>query len=211
MSATATEQRTHYRLTGDGYEFCNCNPGCTCNFAGFPSSSDGSCQALVAGEIRSGFCGDTDLSGLKTATLIKWPKAIHDGNGAAVLVVEPECTDEQLGAIAQIYGGQLGGMPWEILAGTLTSVSVAKARITLKREGMDSRVDIDGIGSAAGRFLRNPVTNDPHEAHIVLPTGFIWKDGHCGIGEFQVSAEGLDLEFRDSNWIYYEFDWTNTG
>ena len=211
MTATSTEQRTQYRLRGDGYEFCNCNPGCTCNFAGFPSSSDGSCQALVAGEITSGHCGDVDLTGIKTATLIKWPKAIHDGNGAAVLVVEPECTDEQLGCLAQIYGGELGGMPWEILAGTLSSVTVAKARISLQRDNMDSKVEIEGIGSATGRFLRNPVTNDPHEAHIVLPTGFIWTDGHCGIGDFDASAEGISLSFKDTNWIYYAFDWTNSG
>lgn len=211
MSATMTEQRTQWRLTGHGYEFCNCNPGCTCNFSGFPSSKDGSCQALVATEIASGHCGDIDLSGLKTASLIKWPKAIHDGNGQAVLIVEPECTDEQLGAIAQILGGELGGMPWEILAGTLTGVAVAKARITLQRDGMDASISIDGIGTARGTYFRNPVTGEKHEARIVLPDGFIWSDGSCGVGEFDVNAEGIALSFKDTNWISYEFDWSNAA
>lgn len=46
--ATATEPAIAWRLTGRGYEFCNCQPGCTCNFSGFPTSSDGSCKAAVA-------------------------------------------------------------------------------------------------------------------------------------------------------------------
>jgi hypothetical protein len=209
VTATTTEQRTQWQLSGHGFEFCNCNPGCTCNFSGFPSSPDGSCQAFVASEYTSGHCGDVDLSGLKTVSLIKWPKAIHDGGGQAVLVVEPECTDEQLGAIAQILGGELGGMPWEILAGTLSGVSVTKARITIERDGMDSSVTVDGIGTAKGRYFRNPVTGEKHEARIVLPDSFIWSDGHCGVGEFEASAEGVSLAFKDTNWIYYEFAWSN--
>ena len=211
MTATTTEQRTQWRLTGDGYEFCNCNPGCTCNFSGFPSSSDGSCKALVAVSITSGRCGDVDLTGLKTVSIIDWPKAIHDGNGKAVLVVEPECTDEQLGALAQIYGGELGGMPWEILAGTLTGVSVARARITIEQKGMDATVSVEGIGNARGRYLANPVTGERHEVAIELSEGFIWRKGECGVGDFEASAEGVSLSFKDTNWIFYQFDWSNAG
>ena len=39
--------------------------------------------------------------------------------------------------------------------------------------------------------------------------GFIWTKGECGIGTFQVEAEGIRLDFTDTNWIYYEFDWSN--
>ncbi|HVF32683.1 MAG TPA: hypothetical protein VM933_06575 [Acidimicrobiales bacterium] len=43
----------------------------------------------------------------------------------------------------------------------------------------------------------------------MLDTGFIWKAGDCGTGSFTVEAEGLSLSFDDSNWIRYDFDWTN--
>jgi len=42
-----------------------------------------------------------------------------------------------------------------------------------------------------------------------LETGFIWIRGDCGQGSFHVEAEGINLDFSDSNWIYYDFDWTN--
>ena len=45
--------------------------------------------------------------------------------------------------------------------------------------------------------------------HIVLPDGFIWTKGECGVGSFTMQAEGLSLSFEDSNWIRYEFDWSN--
>jgi hypothetical protein len=57
--------------------------------------------------------------------------------------------------------------------------------------------------------LRNAATGEAHEAHITLPDGFIWTDGNCGIGTFSASARGIDLDFADTNWIHYAFDWSN--
>jgi len=209
MTTTDAEPTTRWSLSGVGYEYCNCNPGCTCNFSGFPSSSDGSCKALVANVIREGRCGDVDLAGVTAVAIIDWPHAIHDGNGRAVFVVAPETTDEQIGALSQIYTGALGGMPWEILGTTYEVAGLVKAPIQISEAGIDSAVEIEGVGRAQGRAMRNPVTDEPHEAHITMPDGFIWTDGNCGVGSFSVSAEGLALDFTDTNWILYEFNWTN--
>lgn len=209
MSVTDSETMTRWSLSGVGYEYCNCDPGCTCNFSGFPSSSDGSCKALVANVIREGRCGDVDLAGVTAVAIMDWPQAIHDGNGRAVFVVAPETSDEQIGALSQIYTGALGGMPWEILGTTFEVAGLVKAPINISDAGIDSALEIEGVGSAQGRAMRNPVTDEPHEAHITLPDGFIWTDGNCGIGSFNVSAEGVSLDFADTNWIHYEFSWTN--
>lgn len=206
---TAAEPTTRWSMTGIGYEYCNCQPGCTCNFSGFPSSRDGSCKAFVVNVIREGRCGDVDLGGVTAAAIVDWPRAIHDGNGRAVFVVAPETTDEQVGALSQIYTGALGGMPWEILGSTYEVAGLAKAPLTIDDAGIDSSVEIEGLGRAQGRALRNPVTDEVHEVHITLPDGFIWTDGNCGVGSFEVAAEGISLDFRDTNWIHYGFDWSN--
>ncbi len=206
---TATETTTAWRLKGTGYEFCNCQPGCTCNFSGFPTSPDGSCKAAVGNRIVEGHCGDVDLSGIDAVALIDWPGPIHDGGGKAVFVVPPEVTDDQLGAMAQIFTGQLGGMPWAILGSTYEVAGVVRADVNIEDNGIESSVSIPGVGEARGTSLRNPVTNEPHGVKIDLDQGFIWKRGDCGQGSFQMAAEGIELDFTDSNWIRYEFEWTN--
>ena len=67
----------------------------------------------------------------------------------------------------------------------------------------------EGYGRATGDTFKNPVTGESHQAHIELPDGFIWTKGECGIGSFEVEAEGLRLGFTDTNWILYDFDWSN--
>jgi hypothetical protein len=204
-----TEQKTKWHLRGKGYEFCNCAPGCTCNFSGFPSSSDGSCKAFVGNFIDEGSCGDVDLSGVKAIAILDWPKAIHDGGGKAVFVVEPSTTDEQINCLSQIYTGQLGGNPWAILGTTFEVAGLVKAPITLEGSGLAVTLKAEGVGQGSGDTFKNPVTGEPHEAQIVLPDGFIWTKGDCGVGSFSAKAEGIDLSFKDSNWIFYEFDWAD--
>ena len=206
---TTTETTTAWRLKGKGYEFCNCQPGCTCNFSGFPTSPDGSCKALVGNHITEGHCGDVDLGGIKVAAIIDWPKAIHDGGGKAVFVVPPAVSEEQLGCLAQIFTGQLGGMPWAILGTTFEVAGVVRAEVEIADDGINSGMRIPGVGEAKGTTLKNPVTGEDHLAAVVLDTGFIWSRGDCGQGTFDVEAEGIHLSFENSNWIYYDFDWTN--
>ena len=196
-------------MKGKGYEFCNCQPGCTCNFSGFPTSPDGSCKAAIGTHIVEGHCGDVDLSGITAVAIIDWPKAIHDGNGRAVFVVPPEVSEKQLGSLAQIFTGQLGGMPWSILGPTFEVAGVVRADVNLDDDGMNSGFSIPGVGEAKGTALKNPVTGEEHLAAIVLDGGFIWERGDCGQGSFDVEAEGIHLKFEDSNWILYDFDWSN--
>lgn len=208
---TSTEISTRWRLQGKGYEFCNCQPGCTCNFSGFPTSPDGSCKGAVGTHIVQGYCGDVDLSDIKAVAIFDWPGPIHEGNGKAVFVVPPAVSDEQLGAMAQIFTGQLGGMPWAILGSTYEVAGVVRADVDLDDNGMHSGFTIPGVGQARGTTLKNPVTGDDHAVAIVLEDGFIWKRGECGQGSFEVEAEGIHLDYHDSNWILYDFDWSNEG
>lgn len=201
--------RTLWQMRGTGYEFCNCDFGCGCNFGGFPNSKDGSCRALVGLHIADGTCGDVALNGVKCAAIVEWPKAIHDGNGKCVFVVDPSTTDAQIEALAQVFSGKLGGMPWEILGPTFEVVGLEKAPITIQGEGVKSTFRIEGIADARGDSFKNPVTGEDHHAIVDLPDGFIWTRGKCGQGTFQAKAGSLNLSFEKTNWILYEFDWNN--
>ena len=205
----ATATATRWALKGNGYEFCNCDFGCGCNFGGFPNSKDGSCRALVGMEIHSGSCGEVDLSGIKCAAIIDWPKAIHDGNGRAVFLVDPATTDAQIAALADICSGKLGGMPWELLGPTFQVVGLEKAPITITGTGRKQTFTAGSVAQGRGDTFKNPVTGEDHLADVVLPTGFIWTKGECGQGSFEAKAAGLSVGAEKSNWIFYQFDWSN--
>jgi hypothetical protein len=205
----ATATTTRWALKGHGYEYCNCAFGCGCNFGGFPSSKDGSCRAFVGCDIKSGTCGDVDLSGIKCAAILDWPKAIHEGNGKAVFVVEPATTDKQIEALAQIFTGKLGGLPWELLGPTFQVVGLEKVPIKIEGSGRKSAFIAEGVGQGRGDTFKNPVTGEDHLANIDLPDGFIWTRGECGQGSFSASASGVSVGADKSNWIFYEFDWSN--
>jgi hypothetical protein len=207
----ATATTTAWQMSGNGYEFCNCYFGCGCNFGGFPNSKDGSCHALVGFTVTKGRCGDVDLSGAKGAGIFLWPKAIHEGNGQAAFIVDPSVTDPQVDALAKIFTGQLGGLPWELLGPTFNVVGLEKRRITIEGSGRKSTFRIEGVGEARGTALKNPVTGEDHSVNVDLPTGFIWKKGEVGEGSFRASSSGLSVAFDKTNWIYYHYDWSNAA
>jgi len=207
----ASTETTQWNMQGHGYEFCNCDFGCGCNFGGFPNSKDGSCRALVGMHISTGKCGGVDLANVKCAAIIEWPKAIHEGNGKCAFIVDPATTDQQVEALAQVFTGQLGGLPWELLGPTFAVVGVVKATITIAGEGPRSVFTIDGVGEGRGEQFKNPVTGEPHTVNVDLPDGFIWRKGECGQGSFHATAAGLSVKFDKTNWIHYTFDWSNAG
>ncbi len=88
-------------------ETCNCDPGCNCNFGGFPDH--GSCEALIGLQVSEGNFGDVDLSGMKAVLAIKWPKAIHEGEGAAAVFIDESASEQQVQGLATVLTGQAGG------------------------------------------------------------------------------------------------------
>jgi hypothetical protein len=198
-------------MRGRGYEFCNCDFGCGCNFGGFPNSKDGSCRAFIGCHVLQGKAGDVDLSGVKCAGIFSWPKAIHEGNGKAVFVVDPSTSDQQIEMLAQIFTGKLGGLPWELLGPTFEVAGLQKAKITIEGEGRKSTFRAEGIGEGRGDTFKNPVSGEEHLANVDLPDGFIWKKGQCGQGSFRASANNVSISADRSNWIFYEFEWSNAA
>ncbi len=117
-----------------------------------------------------------------------------------LLPVEPATTDKQVEALSQIFTGQLGGLPWELLGPTFQVAGLMKAKITIEGSGRKSTLRIDGVGEGRGEALKDPVTGEDHIVNVDLPTGFIWKKGEAGQGSFRASAAGLSPPSRWPFW-----------
>ena len=205
-----TQTQTPYRIKANWLETCNCDSGCNCNFGGFPDH--GSCEALIGLSIDEGNFGDVDLSGMKAVLAIKWPKAIHEGNGAAAIFIDESASEAQVGGLATILTGQVGGMPWEILATTLTSLDGPNlVPIKMDVNGRNSGFSIDGICEAKFTPLINPVTGEENEVHIVFPNGgLIWNDGDSAMTSvMKVDHGDIKFDHTGQNAIFAPVDWTN--
>lgn len=152
-----TAGRPPWRFKASWVEACNCPHGCNCQFAGFPN--EGKCEGVFGCEVKDGRFGNTSLNGLRFAIPFKYPKAIHEGNGHVVLFVDEKASQEQVDALTTILSGKMGGMPWEVLAGTIGRFEgPIRKPIDIHVAGEHSVVNVPGAIEMRLTPLKDPVS-----------------------------------------------------
>jgi hypothetical protein len=82
---------------------------------------------------------------------------------------------QQQEALVAILTAADPGLPWEILAATISEVhGPFFETIEIEDNGTDSRVRVGDKLEIQMESFTNPVTGAKHEAHMVLPDGFIF-------------------------------------
>lgn len=200
--------KTAWRLRGTDLELCNCDPGCGCNFRGFPSSPEGNCEAFVVAAIEEGNFGDIDLSGAKVAWALWWPGPIHGGHGKGHAYVDCQ-TDEQYEKLAEIWRGEHGYTFFEIFNSTFEEPNVVeRATVNLELNGKSSSFSVEGVAEARMTPLTNPVTGEENDVRVVKPGGFIWTDGEIVQGELlKVDLPEMSFEHTGRHGVIGAFDW----
>jgi hypothetical protein len=156
--------------------------------------------------------GTVRLDGASFVVICIYPGAIHEGNGTVVLFVAESLTDAQAGAIAQILSGQHGGMPWEALAGTVTSFEgPVRAKIEMTVNGTRSSFRIPGVLELRQTPIKDAVSGDDKEVHIVYPKGgFFWNDGNvCTTAAMNASHGQLRFAHPGGYAAHAIARWTN--
>jgi hypothetical protein len=196
-----------WHLRAKYYEACNCAYGCPCNMNGFPTH--GKCEGSIAFDVLEGEREGVDLTGAKVAASVKWPGAIHEGNGRLVVFIDGN--ERQQEALVAILTAQDPGLPWEILAATVSEVhGPFFEAIEIEDDGTDSHVRVAGKLEIKMESFTDPVTGAPHEAHMVLPTGFIFQDGLiCTTSTNMVDADGVSFDHAGNNAYYSEVSWSS--
>ena len=99
------------------------------------------------------------LAGARGVVICKYPGAIHEGNGKVVLFLDRSLKPEQVQAVATILSGQMGGMPWEALAGTVGSFTgPVLETIEMTVNGTHSSYRIPGVLEAQQTPIRDAVS-----------------------------------------------------
>jgi hypothetical protein len=199
-----------WRIAGTYIEFCNCDPGCGCNFRGLPSSPEGNCQAVISHVIDQGKYDGVDLGGAKVSWALWWPGAIHEKGGRGYAYVD--AGDDQYEALSRIWRGEEGYDLFEIFNSTLDeTTAVDRATLDITVDGTRSRVEIDGVTENQMTPLTNPVTGDENEVRIVKKEGFIWSDGEIAQSEkFKVDLPEMNWDLSERHTVFSAFDYSNS-
>jgi hypothetical protein len=139
------------------------------------------------------------LDGLGLAFAAHWPKAIHLGGGTVTVFIDERANQEQRQALENIAFGKLGGVPFEILATTFSTVQPTCF--------VPFEVSLDGRNSAARvgdhiliglEPVKNPVTGDPEFVRVEHATGFVFKGAEV-VSARDVRVSSGNINFQYSN------------
>lgn len=181
-----------WNIQGPMITGCTCDYGCPCQFNGLPTQ--GYCHASAGMKITRGHFGATKLDGMAWAAIFKWPKAIHEGNGEALAVIEESGTPEQREAVLKIITGQEttpGATIFNVFAGTLTKFHEPRfGRIEVEGDYKKARGSVRVVGVTDVRLepIKNPVTGAESRARVTLPRGFEYHEAEYGASTVKTSA-----------------------
>ncbi len=177
----------------DFIQACNCDYGCPCEFSAPPTK--GYCEGMVAWRINNGKFGEVSLNGIGLALAVRWPKAIHEGNGTAVLLCDEKANPPQRDALLQIASGKAGGLPFEIIVTTFSKVSEPRfVPFKFEFNGRNSRMSAGNQIVVSTEPIKNPVTGDPESVRVEHSTGFIFKQAEC-VSAAEMRVETGELKF----------------
>lgn len=169
-----------WSIKGPEISACNCAWGCPCQFNALPTF--GNCRASVGMRIDEGHFGKVRLDGLKFVGMFAWPRAIHEGHGEGLAVIDERATPDQREALLKILSGQ-ETEPFATIFSVVAAMTekfheplFQEIEFETNQEERTGRLAVKGIIEAVAEPIRNPVTGAPHRAKVTLPHGFEYRE-----------------------------------
>ena len=190
-----------WMVRGVEYGNCNCAYGCPCQFSS--PTTNGNCEAVLAGHIEEGHFGDTKLDGLNWAMLVWWPGEIAEGNGRQQAIIDERADDDQREALRKILHGEAtapGATHFFVYNSTMSEVLdpiYAPIELEIDVDARSARVNVPGLVESRGTPIINSNTGDEHRARINLPNGFEYTVAEMASGTTKATA-GIELDLSNS-------------
>jgi len=181
-------EKMSWTLEGVALIACNCDYGCPCNFNARPTH--GKCEGGWTWHVEKGAFNGIPLDGLNFSLYARWPGAIHEGNGEALILIDDRADNQQRDAIATLVRGDVGG-PWGVLAWTWpTTHGPVSVPYEVDLNGRATRIKAGSALELELAAIRNPVSGAEAHPSVVLPEGIIVKQADLGCSKvFRVGGE----------------------
>jgi len=204
-----TTAAVKWDIEADYLQACNCDFGCPCEFSAPPTL--GYCEGMGVWRIQRGGYGETRLENLCFGFLARWPKQIHEGNGTVALFFDERANSQQREALLRIATGQAGGLPFEILATTFTTLLEPRyVPIEFSLDGPHSAAKLGHNVRMAFEPIKNPVTGSPEVVRVNHATGFVFKEADCAAAkEFSAEVDGLKFSWPNKAAFFAKVSYGN--
>jgi hypothetical protein len=200
-----------------GVEFvnCNCAYGCPCQFQGLPTH--GNCCAYGFVQIDKGRFGDVPLDGLRWGVLVKWPGAIHEGNGTFQTIIDERADARQRAAIEAVSHGketEPGKLIWQVFSTTVTKFLPTLYKpidLTVDLKTRKAQVKVPGVVQGIGASIRNELSGSDVLTQIIMPAGFEFHEAEFISGTGKTANGEVHLDFDGTHAHLARVHWTTRG
>jgi hypothetical protein len=180
-----------WSLEGEWMKNCNCAFGCPCDFNAKPTN--GHCEGLLGMRITRGHVEGVNLDGLSFFVTVRFPGALHEGNGESQPIIDERASPEQRDALFKIMSGQNSaeGTLFHIVSLIVTKMHdpvFAPISFDFDKDARAARLGIPGVLETEVEPIKNPVTGAPHRIRIIMPEGFEHIEGE--IASSNISSKG---------------------
>ncbi len=202
-----------WEIKGAKIDACNCNYGCPCQFYAPPTHDK--CEGVCVLDIEEGHFGDISLDDLRVVMLTGWPGAIHEGDGVGQIIIDQRADDAQHEAIYQIMSGeeQEPTTAFSIYASTMHEDYAALVKPIEMRSDLEARtaaVFVPGVVEIEVQPIRNTVTGEPHQARVVLPSGFEFNEAELASASFTALGD-FTFDYKERSAMFSRFAYGPQG
>jgi hypothetical protein len=198
-----------WRLEGTYIETCSCETPCPCSVSFALGADLDYCRIVLGFNLSDGDVDGVDVGGVGAALVVDSPKMMLDGGWKVGLYISDSASDEQAGALAKVFSGQLGGPPAALGPLLGEFLGVERAPMEFSDEGLTHTLKIgDAVDMSVedvvsfGAENGDPVqlTNSGHVAGSTLTVskpmrakvdafGIVY-DGHSGLSKCDFAWSG---------------------
>lgn len=201
----------NWRMRGQYLKNCSCVPGCPCDTHGYPGPNE-FCEGMIGMNIAEGNFERTDLSGLRWAAIVHWPKALHDGNGTAEIFIDERADEPQREALGKILGGEAGGPIFEILASIVTTVHgphFVPIEWEFDKRARRARMAVNGHFETTSEPMSIPATDDEQRVIMQIPDGFEYKESEVAQTAVLSSTGEIKFDWKGTHSSLAEVEHTD--
>jgi hypothetical protein len=143
--------------------------------------------------IAKGHFNDVKLDGLSFFVTVRFPGALHEGNGQAQPIIDERATPAQREALFEIMSGKHSaeGTLFQIFSVIVTKMHdpiFAPVTFQFDKKGRTALLKIPGVLETEVEPIRNPVTGAPHRIQVVMPEGFEHREGEVASANIRSSG-----------------------